>query len=65
MKRAAFTLQSNRPDLPLSAVIAEFQLDPLKDYLERSRLLQDALRAGKPLPDLKPLTANARNGFKS
>jgi predicted amidohydrolase len=53
-EEGCFTLQSNRPDLPLSAVVAEFQLDPLKDYLERNRRLQDALRAGEALPDLKP-----------
>lgn len=49
-----FTLQSNRPDLSLSAIIAEFQLDPLKDYLERNRQLQNALRTGEALPELKP-----------
>ncbi len=54
-----FTLQSNRQDLPVSAVIHEFQLDPLKDYLQRVRLLQDALRSGAPidqvmLPELAP-----------
>lgn len=53
-----FTLQSNRPDLPLSTLIAEFELDPLKDYLERNRRLQDALRAGVALPDLKPPYSN-------
>jgi beta-ureidopropionase len=53
-EEGCFILQSNRPDLPLSAVIAEFQLDPLKDYLERNRQLQDALRAGEPLPALQP-----------
>jgi predicted amidohydrolase len=49
-----FTLRSNRPDLALADIIAEFQLDPLKDYLERCRLLQDALRRGVPLPKLTP-----------
>ena len=53
-EEGCFTLQSNRPDLPLSMLIAEFQLDPLKDYLERNRRLQDALRDGVPLPDLQP-----------
>ena len=53
-EEGCFTLQSNQPDLPLHALIAEFQLDPLKDYLERNRRLQDALRAGDPLPDLRP-----------
>lgn len=49
-----FTLQTNRADLPVSAVIAEFQLDPLGDYLERVRLLEDALRCGSELPQLTP-----------
>ncbi len=49
-----FTLQSNRPDLPVSAVIREFQLDPLKDYRERVGLLEDALRNGSDLPVLVP-----------
>ena len=53
-EEGCFTLQSNQPDLPLHALIAEFQLDPLKDYLERNRRLQDALRAGDPLPVLQP-----------
>jgi beta-ureidopropionase len=53
-EEGCFTLQSNRPDLPLSTIIAEFQLDPLKDYLERNRRLQDALREGQPLPELLP-----------
>lgn len=49
-----FTLQSNRPDLPVSQIIAEFKLDPLKEYLQRNRRLQDALRSGTPIPDLTP-----------
>jgi beta-ureidopropionase len=49
-----FTLQSNRPDLPVSALVQEFQLDPLRDYLRRVRLLEDALRSGAPLPELTP-----------
>ncbi len=53
-EEACFTLQSNRPDLAVSSLIAEFQLDPLKDYLERNRRLQDALRDGDPLPALQP-----------
>ena len=53
-EEGCFTLQSNRPDLPVSALIAEFQLDPLKEYLARNRCLQDALRDGLPLPDLTP-----------
>ena len=38
----------------MSDVIHEFQLDPLKDYLERCRLLQDALRSGAQKPALVP-----------
>jgi beta-ureidopropionase len=53
-EEGCFILQSNRPDLPVSALIAEFQLDPLKDYLARCRRLQDALRDGQALPDLTP-----------
>jgi predicted amidohydrolase len=53
-EEGCFTLQSNHPGLPVSALIAEFQLDPLKDYLERCRRLQDALRAGEAVPDLTP-----------
>jgi beta-ureidopropionase len=49
-----FTLQSNRPDLPVSEVIREYQLDPLKDYLQRNRQLQDALRSGAAVPELNP-----------
>ncbi|HEX7434680.1 MAG TPA: carbon-nitrogen hydrolase family protein [Anaerolineaceae bacterium] len=49
-----FTLQSKVESLPVSAIIQEFQLDPLKDYLERNRLMEDAIRAGVPLPDLNP-----------
>ncbi len=53
-EEGCFTLQSNRPDLSVSALSAEFQLDPLKDYLARNRRLQDALRDGLPVPDLPP-----------
>ena len=53
-EEGCFTLQSNRPDLSVDMLIAEFQLDPLKDYIERNRRLQDALRAGDPLPVLQP-----------
>jgi beta-ureidopropionase len=53
-EEGCFTLQSNRPDLTVSALIAEFQLDPLKDYLVRNRRLQDALRDGLPVPKLTP-----------
>lgn len=49
-----FTLQSNRADLAVSDIIREFKLDPLKDYLQRVGRLQDALRAGEPLPVLDP-----------
>jgi hypothetical protein len=37
-----------------TALSAEFELDPLKDYLARNRRPQDALRDGLPLPDLTP-----------
>lgn len=49
-----FTLASNRPDLSVAQIVAEFQLDPLKDYLARVERLEDALRAGSPLPALHP-----------
>ncbi len=49
-----FTLQSNRPDLTVSQVAAEFKLEPLKEYIQRNRRLQDALRSGEPVPDLTP-----------
>ncbi len=49
-----FTLQSNRPDLPVSAIISEFQLDPLKDYIARNERLQDAIRAGRFIEDVTP-----------
>ena len=49
-----FTLQSNHAGLTVAEIIQEFQLDPLRDYLERNRRLQDALRAGASLPDLTP-----------
>lgn len=49
-----FTLQSNVAGLTVNEIIREFQLDPLKNYLERNRRLQDALRLGTPLPDLNP-----------
>jgi beta-ureidopropionase len=49
-----FTLQSNRADLPVSKIIDEFELDPLKDYLLRNQRLQDALRSGASLPALVP-----------
>ncbi len=48
------TIQSNRPDLPVCDILREFQLDPLKDYIRRNQALQDALRSGGPLPELKP-----------
>jgi len=49
-----FTLQSNRADLPVSQITKEFQLEPLKEYIQRNQRLQDALRSGGPLPDLTP-----------
>ncbi len=53
-EEGCFTLQSNRPDLPVSQIIREFQLDPLKDYLQRCRRLQDALRDGAAPRDVTP-----------
>jgi beta-ureidopropionase len=49
-----FTLQSNRAGLPVSQVVAEFNLEPLKEYIQRNQRLQDVLRSGDPLPDLTP-----------
>ena len=49
-----FTLQSNLPGLTVGEIIQEFQLDPLQDYLDRNRKMQDALRAGVSLPELTP-----------
>jgi beta-ureidopropionase len=49
-----FTLQSRRADLPVSQVAAEFNLEPLKEYIQRNQRLQDALRSGEPVPDLTP-----------
>ncbi len=53
-EEGCFTLQSNRSGLTVSALTAEFQLDPLKDYLARNRSLQDALRAGREIPEMNP-----------
>jgi beta-ureidopropionase len=53
-EEGCFTLQSNRADLTVSDVVREFELDPLKDYLERVRKLEDALRIGEVPPDLHP-----------
>jgi beta-ureidopropionase len=53
-EEGCFTLQSNRQGLTVKDLIDEFQLDPLNDYLERNRRLQDALRNGDPLPELTP-----------
>jgi predicted amidohydrolase len=49
-----FTLQSNHADLPVRQVATEFNLEPLKEYIQRNQRLQDALRSGEPLPDLTP-----------
>jgi predicted amidohydrolase len=49
-----FTLQSNQDGLTVADLVAEFQLDPLPEYLERNRTLQDALRARLPPPHLAP-----------
>jgi beta-ureidopropionase len=53
-----FTLRSNRPDLSVAQLIAEFHLDPLQDYLARVAQLEDALRAGQALPTLTPPYTN-------
>jgi predicted amidohydrolase len=53
-EESIFTLQSNAAGLTVAEIIQEFQLDPLKDYLERNRRLQDALREGSTIPELKP-----------
>lgn len=49
-----FTLVTNRPGLSVAGVVREFNLDPLDAYLARNRALQDAVRAGRPIPDLRP-----------
>ena len=53
-EEGCFTLQSNRADLPVAEIIQQFQLDPLKDYLQRCRRLQDSLRRGETPRDLHP-----------
>jgi beta-ureidopropionase len=53
-----FTLQSNRADLRVAEIIQQFQLDPLQDYLQRCRRLQDSLRRGETPPDLHPPYSN-------
>jgi beta-ureidopropionase len=49
-----FTLTTNREDLSVADIVHEFSLDPLDAYLDRNRTLQDAVRAGEPVPDLTP-----------
>jgi len=49
-----FTLVSNRSDIPLCELVERFKLDPLDQYLARNARLQDAIRAGEPVPDLTP-----------
>ena len=49
-----FTLESRREGLTVNAIAEEFLLDPLDDYLARNIRLQDAVREGRPLPDLTP-----------
>jgi predicted amidohydrolase len=49
-----FTLQSNREGLSVADIEEEFLLDPLEVYLARNTRLQDAWRAGEPVPDLTP-----------
>lgn len=53
-EEAIFTLEANRPGLSVAQLVDEFRLDPLEDYLARNERLQDAWRAGGPIPDLAP-----------
>ncbi|MHB1296153.1 MAG: carbon-nitrogen hydrolase family protein [Anaerolineae bacterium] len=53
-EEALFTLASNRPDLSVADLVAEFRLEPLDVYLARNTRLQDAWRSGAPVPDLTP-----------
>jgi predicted amidohydrolase len=47
-------LTTNRENLSVADIVAEFNLDPLDAYLSRNRALQDAVRAGEAVPDLTP-----------
>ena len=49
----AFLRAAKKDEVP-AGTIREFQLDPIQDYLRRNQRLQDALRAGAPLPELVP-----------
>jgi beta-ureidopropionase len=49
-----FTLETHRDDLSVADIVREFNLDPLDAYLERNRMLQDAVREGREVPDLTP-----------
>jgi len=49
-----FTLQTRRADLHVADLVEEFNLEPLDRYLARNQALQDAIRTGKPIPDLTP-----------
>ncbi len=49
-----FTLVSNRADLSVGDIITTFKLDPLDTYLARNAKLQNAVRNGEKVPDLKP-----------
>ena len=49
-----FTLEANVPDLTVADLVAEFDLDPLADYIARNERLQDAWCSGEPVPDLTP-----------
>jgi hypothetical protein len=49
-----FTLETNRDDLSVADVVAEFRLESLADYLARNERLQDAWRNGESPPDLTP-----------
>jgi beta-ureidopropionase len=49
-----FTLETHRDDLSIADIVREFDLDPLDAYLDRNRVLQDAVREGREAPDLTP-----------
>ena len=57
----AFTLESNRADLPLAQVEAEYGLERLDDYLARNQVTRDALREGQsPAPQQTPYLDHAQ-----
>ena len=49
-----FTLETHRDGLHVADIVREFSLDPLDVYVERNRVLQDAVREGRDVPDLTP-----------